>query len=79
MPDQEAMQNPFSREKAYLTFLKNTKRAAFLKEEIRIAQEKGNRTDREMLLMAAEALGCLTDNTILERIVQKALESRNMG
>ena len=32
---------------------------------------------RELLLKAAEALGRLTDNTILQRIVRKALEARD--
>ena len=73
---QEALQNPFSREKAWVTFQDNMEAARRLQEEIRQARETGTASDRELVLKAAEALGRLTDNTILLPVVRKALEAR---
>ena len=39
-------------------------------------RETGTASDRELVLKAAEALGRLTDNTILLPVVRKALEAR---
>ena len=72
-----AFQNPFSREQAWMTFQKNMSEAARLQEEIRQGAEDGSASERELLLKASEALGRLTDNTILKRIVEKALEARD--
>ena len=73
---QEALQNPFSREKAWVTFQDNMEAARRLQEEIRQGRETGTVSDRELVLKAAEALGRLTDNTILLPVVRKALEAR---
>ena len=73
---QEALQNPFSREKAWVTFQDNMEAARRLQEEIRQDRETGTASDRELVLKAAEALGRLTDNTILLPVVRKALEAR---
>jgi len=70
-------QNPFSMEKAWLTYQKNMSEAARLREEIRQGSENGSASERELLLKAAEALGRLTDNTVLKPIVEKALEARD--
>ena len=72
----EMDQDPFSMERAYATFEENMRTARRLREEIRQGREKGE-PDRELLLKGAEALGRLTDNTILRRIVQKGLEARD--
>lgn len=74
---EEAMANPFSREKAWLTYQENMTRAAALREEIRQGQADGSLSERELLFRAAEALGRLTDNTILARIVRGAVEARD--
>ena len=71
-----AAQNPFSRERAWLTFQENMREAARLREEVRQGKETGQESDRELLLKATEALGRLTDNTILLKVVQRALEAR---
>ena len=73
---QEALQNPFSREKAWVTFQDNMEAARRLQEEIRQDRETGTASDRELVLKAAEALGRLTDNTVLLPVVRKALEAR---
>jgi hypothetical protein len=73
----DALQNPFSPEKAWLTYRENMTEAARLRDEIRQATESGEGNERETLLKATEALGRLTDNTILKRIVRKALEERD--
>ena len=73
---QEALQNPFSREKAWVTFQDNMEAARRLQEEIRQNRETGTASDRELVLKAAEALGRLTDNTVLLPVVRKALEAR---
>ena len=72
----DALQNPFSPENAWLTYQNNMKEAKRLKEEVLREKEAGNASDRELVIMAADALGRLTDNTILKRVVQKALEAR---
>ena len=72
----EMDQDPFSMERAYATFEENMRTARRLREEIRQGRKKGA-PEREMLLKGAEALGRLTDNTILRRIVQKGLEARD--
>lgn len=69
-------QDPFSMERAYAAFEENMRAARRLREEICQGQEKGA-PERELLLKGAEALGRLTDNTILRRIVQKGLEARD--
>lgn len=74
--NREALNNPFSREKAYAVFLENMRGAARLREEIRQKKEEPGTDDRELLLKYAEMLGRLTDNTILEGMIRKALESR---
>ena len=69
-------QNPFSREKALRTWEENMDRARTLRNEIRRGQETGASV-RDQLLRAAEAVGCLTDNTVFPRIVRRALEARD--
>ena len=49
-----------------------------LRAEIRQGLAEGA-DERELLLKGAEALGRLTDNTILKRVVQKGLEERDQG
>ena len=72
----EAFQNPFSKEKAWMTFQDNMTEAARLRDEILKGKEEGSASEKELLLKATEALGRLTDNTILKRIVEKALDAR---
>lgn len=67
---------PFSMEKAYQTYRDNMSEAARLKDEIENEKREGTGTDRELLLKTVEALGRLTDNTILKRIVEKSLRER---
>ena len=74
---QEALANPFSKENAYLTWRKNMETAERLRREIREAAENGGAPERELVIRAAEALGMMTDNTILGRIVRQALEGRD--
>ena len=74
---EEALRNPFSRETTYFTFLENMENASRLRAEIQKARAEGTGTDRELVLKAAEALGMLTDNTILYRIVSQALAKRD--
>ena len=74
---QEALQNPFSREKAWMTFQENMETAARLRDEVLQERAEGSVPERELLLKAVDALGRLTDNTILLRVVQKGLESRD--
>ena len=71
-----ADQNPFSREKAWQTWQRNMTNARRLREEVRTDLQA---SDRTRLLWAVEAIGCLTDNTVFLRIVQKALEARDAG
>ena len=73
----EAFQDPFSPEKAWLTFQENMDKARRLREEIRQDLEAGGKTDRELILKATEALGMLTDNTVIARVVRRALEERD--
>ncbi len=75
MPDQQEW-GPFSREKAWLTYRENMAEAARLKKKIAQEREEGTASEREMLEQAVEALGRLTDNTILAGVVKKALEAR---
>ena len=51
--------------------------AAALKEEIDREAGKGTDSDRELLMKAAEALGRLTDQTILAQIIRRELEARD--
>ncbi|MBQ9251363.1 MAG: hypothetical protein IJ188_06110 [Clostridia bacterium] len=76
---EEALQNPFSKEKALHTFRENMSRATELRAEIDAALAAGTGEDRDLVLKAAEALGRLTDNTILERLVRQALEARDQA
>ena len=77
MGEQEDLSlNPFSMEKAFLTFQENMRTAAALKEEIDREAGKGTVSDRELLMKAAEALGRLTDQTILAQIIRRELEAR---
>ena len=69
-------ENPFSKEKAWLTWQENRETAARLREELRWGQENGAST-REQLLRSVEIIGRLTDNTILLPIVQRSLEARD--
>jgi len=73
---QEEPIGPFSMEKAYQTYPENISEARQLKRAIDEGRQDGTATERELLLMASEALGRLTDNTILKRIVEKGLEAR---
>ena len=73
---QEEPFGPFSMEKAYQTYQENISEARKLKSAIEEGRQDGTATERELLLMASEALGRLTDNTILKRIVEKGLEAR---
>ena len=78
MGEQEDLSlNPFSMEKAFLTFQENMRIAAELKEEIDREAGKGTVSDRELLMKATEALGRLTDQTILVQIIRRALEARD--
>ena len=74
---QEALQNPVRREKAWMTFQENMETAARLRNEVLQERAEGSVPERELLLKAVDALGRLTDNTILLRVVQKGLESRD--
>ena len=76
--DRKKDQDPFSMERAWETFQENMREARRLREEIRQGQADGE-NERELLLKAAEALGWLTDNTILKRVVQKGLEARDQA
>ena len=76
--DRKKDQDPFSMERAWETFQENMREARRLREEIRQGQADGE-NERELLLKAAEALGRLTDNTILKRVVQKGLEARDQA
>ena len=69
-------ENPFSKEKAWLTWQENRETAARLQEELRRGLENGAST-REQLLRSVEIIGRLTDNTILLPIVQRSLEARD--
>ncbi len=73
----DPLQNPFSREKAWITFQENMRESARLRESIRKGMESGNVPERELVIQASDALGRLTDNTILKKVVQKALEARD--
>lgn len=74
---QEALADPFSRENAWLTFQRNMEEAARLREEIRQGQESGALTERELLIKAADALGRLTDNSVLRPAIEKSLAERD--
>ena len=76
MEDSGQELNPFSREKAWRTWLENRDAALRLREEIREGRESGDPT-RAQLLRSAEIIGRLTDNTILLPIVRRALETRD--
>ncbi len=76
--NQQAEMNPFSPEKAWMTYQENMTEAERLRAEIREGLEQGA-PERELLLKAAEAIGRLTDNTILRSLIQKALEAREAG
>ncbi len=76
--DRNGDQDPFSMERAWETFQENMHEARRLREEIRQGQADGA-GERELLLKAAEALGRLTDNTVLKRVVQKGLEARDQA
>ena len=73
---QEALADPFSRENAWLAFQKNREEALRLREMIRQEQETGTATERERLIQAADALGRLTDNSVLRPAVEKSLAER---
>ena len=75
--EQDPLQNPFSPERAYLTFQTNMEEAARLRDEVLRERETGEASDREMLLKAVDALGKATDNTILEKVIRRALEARD--
>lgn len=70
-------ENPFSPEKAYAVYLNNMEEAARLREEIRQDMASDGVSERELLLKTVSALGKLTDNTILEKIVRRSLEERD--
>ena len=76
MADSRQEMNPFSRERAWLTWQENQEAALRLREELRQGQENGAST-REQLLRSVEIIGRLTDNTVLLPIVQRSLEARD--
>jgi|GEM_PF-5321374 len=67
---------PFSPEKAYLTFRDNMDTSRRLMAEIKEGQAAGE-SDRVLLLKAVDALGRLTDNTILLPVIRRHLEARD--
>ena len=73
---QEEPFGPFSMETAYQTYQEIISEARKLKSAIEEGRRDGTATERDLLLMASEALGRLTDNTILKRIVEKSLDAR---
>ena len=73
----EALQNPFSMENAYLKFRRNTAEAARLKAETDAARGREDVSVRETLLQAVDALSYLTDNAALPKIMRQALEARD--
>lgn len=74
---EEALRNPFSPEKAYMDYLKNMSEAERLRDEVDRAMEAGGADERELLLKATQALGYLTDNSVVYKVVRKALEGRD--
>ena len=73
---QDALQNPFSKEKAYITFQENMQVSSEMWGNYREKRKSGTASTRELLLEATEILGRLTDNTILAEMVRKGLEAR---
>lgn len=73
MADQ--MENPFSKEKAWATYRENMRVAARIKAELENPDCLWS--EREKLFQAVEAVGRLTDNTVLARIVRQAVEARD--
>jgi hypothetical protein len=74
--EQAADFDPFSMEQAYKTYQENIRRADQLIYDI----TKGAKADvpeRELLLMAVEAIARMTDNTALLPVVTQALEARD--
>ena len=57
--------------------LENLPRQDYVALLARLAAENGSVPERELVIRAAEALGMMTDNTILGRIVRQALEGRD--
>lgn len=73
---QDALQNPFSKEKAYITFQENMQISSEMWGNFREKRKSGAASTRELLLEASEILGRLTDNTILAEMVRRGLEAR---
>jgi len=71
----EQMENPFSKEKAWATYQENMREAGRIKAELE--RPDCPWAEREKLFQAVEALGRLTDNTVLARIVRQAVEARD--
>ncbi len=74
-----ALEDPFSRENAYLKFARSVREATRLKAEIDRARASGDVPVREMLLKAVDALALLADNPVLPMIVRRELKARDAG
>ena len=70
--------NPFGIEKIYLTYQQNIHKSEELVYDI-TRGAKGDVPEHDLLLMAVEAIGCLTDNTVFLPLVKQALEARSAG
>ncbi len=70
--------DPFSLEQAYKTYQNNIRRADQLIYDI-TKGARGDVPERELLLMAVEAIARMTDNTALVAVVTQALEARDAG
>jgi len=74
-PAAEAPVDPFSMAEAYKTYQRNMHRAEELIYEL-TKGARGDVSEHDLLLMAVEALGRMTDNTALLPVVEKALAAR---
>ena len=68
--------DPFSMEQAYKTYQNNIRKADELIYEI-TKGARGDVPERDLLLMAVEAIARMTDNTAFRTVVERALRERD--
>ena len=78
IPSAEAFTDPFSMEQAYKTYQDNIRKAGQLVFDL----TKGARSglpEHDLLLMAVEIIGRMTDNTALLPVISEALAARSVS
>ena len=79
MAEYNPLEDPFSREKAWVTYRTRMKDVQRLRNELRQELEGDTIPVRESLVKALDILGQVTDNSVVYRVIRQALEARDAG